>query len=321
MPAGPATIPVGKLLDERLAQLSLEVEGLFAETRVRAREEFAEQLNQAARRLRIAFDLDELCATLLDVAAQFSTGAALFRVTGDTAKGEGIRGVPEESAEAFRTFEVPLSSAAALASAIETRDPLTAITTAGEVSEGLVQLIAHGPDARAYLFPVVVRERVPMLLYAWGAVLGPAVELLTQVAAAMWSAIAAPEPEPEPAVELITIEPAMPVAGPAASGKTAVSWDALPVEEQRLHLRAQRFARVQIAEMRLFQAEAVQSGRTHRNLYDALRKPIDAARETFRTQFFTPCASMVDYLHLELARTLAYDDADLLGTTYPGPLV
>jgi hypothetical protein len=40
-----------------------------------------------------------------------------------------------------------------------------------------------------------------------------------------------------------------------------------------------------------------------------------------RTQFFTPCASMVDYLHLELARTLAYDDADLLGTTYPGPLV
>jgi hypothetical protein len=73
--------------------------------------------------------------------------------------------------------------------------------------------------------------------------------------------------------------------------------------------------------MRLFQAEAVQSGRTHRNLYDALRKPIDAARETFRTQFFAPCASMVDYLHLELARTLAYDDADLLGTTYPGPLV
>src|SRR6185295_11403447 len=90
-----------------------------------------------------------------------------------------------------------------------------AITTAGEVSEALVQLVAHGPDARAYLFPVVVRERVPMLLYTWGAVLGPAVELLTQVAATVWSAIAEPEPEPEPAPELITIGPAMAVAGPA----------------------------------------------------------------------------------------------------------
>jgi hypothetical protein len=30
---------------------------------------------------------------------------------------------------------------------------------------------------------------------------------------------------------------------------------------------------------------------------------------------------MVDYLHLELTRTLANEDPDLLGSTYPGPLV
>ena len=30
---------------------------------------------------------------------------------------------------------------------------------------------------------------------------------------------------------------------------------------------------------------------------------------------------MVDYLHLELMRTLANDDADLLGKEYPGPMV
>ena len=30
---------------------------------------------------------------------------------------------------------------------------------------------------------------------------------------------------------------------------------------------------------------------------------------------------MVDYLHLELLRTLANDDADLLGSEYPGPMV
>ena len=85
--------------------------------------------------------------------------------------------------------------------------------------------------------------------------------------------------------------------------------------------RAQRFARVQVAEMRLFEADAVQTGRARRNLYDALRPSIDAARESFRNQFFTSCASMVDYLDRELERTLANDDPNLLGKTYPGPLV
>jgi hypothetical protein len=137
---------------------------------------------------------------------------------------------------------------------------------------------------------------------------GPAVELLTQVAAAAWTAM----PEP-PAPELVAIEPAPP--------QPASAWDRLPLEEQRIHLRAQRFARVQAAEMRLFQADAVQAGRAGRNLYDTLRKSIDAAREAFHQSFFAPCSSMVDYLHLELVQTLTNDDPDLLGNDYPGPMV
>ena len=31
--------------------------------------------------------------------------------------------------------------------------------------------------------------------------------------------------------------------------------------------------------------------------------------------------SMVDYFHLDIVRTLANDDADLLGTDYPGPMI
>jgi hypothetical protein len=116
-----------------------------------------------------------------------------------------------------------------------------------------------------------------------------------------------------PAPELVTIEP--------APAQPASAWDRLPLEEQRIHLRAQRFARVHVAEMRLFQADAVQAGRTGRNLYDALRQSIDAAREAFHQSFFAPCPSMVDYLHLELVRTLANDDPDLLGNNYPGPMV
>ena len=309
MASGSSTSPLRQTLEERLSQLSLEVDGLFAEARDRARRESADQLNQAVRRIRQAADADELGATLLEAAGAFASGAAWFRVTGAAARGERIRGVPQEAAEAFHALEVPLSSAAALAGAVESRDPVIAATTPGEVSEDLAKLLGHPPDGRVSIFPVVVRDRVPALLYAWGGVQGPAVELLTQVAAAAWTAM----PEP-PAPELVTIEPAPPP-------QPASAWDRLALEEQRMHLGAQRFARVQAAEMRLYQANAVRAGRAGRNLYDTLGKSIDAAREAFRLSFFAPCSSMVDYLHLELVHTLAHDDPDLLGNNYPGPMV
>lgn len=98
-------------------------------------------------------------------------------------------------------------------------------------------------------------------------------------------------------------------------------WEALPIDEQRLHLRAQRFARVKAAEMLLYRAEAVARGRAQRDLYSEFASDIDAARQAFRQEFLTACPSMADYLHLELVRTLAHDEAACLGPGYPGPLV
>ena len=308
MASGPSTPPLRNILEGRLSQLSLEVDGLFTEARDRARREFADQLNQAVRRIRQAADADQLGATLVDAAGELAGGAAWFRITGEAARGEGIRGVPEEAAEVFHALEIPLTSAAALAGAVESRDPVIAAITPREVSEDLAKLLGQPPEGRVFVFPVVVRDRVPALLVAWGSVQGPAVELLTQVAAAAWSAMAEP-----PAPELVTIEP--------APARLQSAWDRLPPEEQRIHLRAQRFARVETAGMRLFQGDAVRAGRAGSDLYDTLRNAIDTAREAFRLSFFAPCSSMVDYLHLELVHTLAHDDPDLLGDNYPGPMV
>jgi hypothetical protein len=279
--------------------LSSDLESLFAESREHTRREFAEQLNQSVRRLRLAPAPDDLCATLADSAARFASGAILFRIEDRIARNPRI--------------DVPLTEAPALAGAVDMHDPLVALATPAEVGESLVELLGHDAAARAHLFPVTVRDAVPALVYAWGTVQGPAIELLTQVAAAVWTAIPLPKPD------LLTIAPAPMAATPAAS-QPAATWDDLPAAEQRTHLRAQRFARVHVAEMRLQHAEAVQSGRIRRNLYDALRQPIDTARDTFRTQFFT-CPSMVDYLDLELTRTLANENPELLGQSYPGPLL
>jgi pyruvate/2-oxoglutarate dehydrogenase complex dihydrolipoamide acyltransferase (E2) component len=294
MPFGPR-----QLLEHRISEISTELELLFEGACDHARREQAEQLNQAVRRLRIAPDPGELCATLADAAARLASGTILFRVAEGTATSDRI--------------ELPLGDAPALAAAAESQDPLIAAATPGEVSAPLVELLGHTPDMRVSILPVVAGEKVAALVYCWGTVQVAALELLAQVASAVWSAIPVPPPR------LVSI--AMAADPPPVQAKPAAAWQELPPAEQQIHLRAQRFARVQAAEMRLYHAEVVQVARGRRNLYEALRQPIDDARQAFRTRFFAGCPSMVDYLHLELTRTLANDDPDLLGSTYPGPLV
>ena len=299
MPPGPRQI-----LERRIEEISVELEALFEGARESARREQAEQLNQAVRRMRAAEDSSEVCATLADAAARLAGGAILFRVADGTATSERI--------------EVRLADAPALEAAVGSEDPVIAAALPGELSAPLVEALAHAPDARVSIFPVPVGGNAAALIYAWGEVQVAALELLAQVASAVWSAIPAPAPAPDPAPVLTSIAPA---PAPAAEARHSHAWEELPPAEQQMHLRAQRFARVKAAEIRLYHADVVQASRARRDLYEALRQPIDDARHAFRERFFAACPSMVDYLNLELTRTLANEDPELLGSTYPGPLV
>jgi hypothetical protein len=86
------------------------------------------------------------------------------------------------------------------------------------------------------------------------------------------------------------------------------------------HLQAQRFARVRVAEMALYQASQVKAGRLARNLYGTLRSQIDEARDGFQQKFLTEARGIPDYLHQEMVLVLAQNDSSLLGPEYPGPL-
>src|SRR5215472_5632376 len=97
--------PARRLLEDGLSRLSDDLDALFADTRDVARREYAEQLNQAVRRLRIAGDADELYGTLEHAAAQFAQGAMLFRI--------------EDGMALYDRTGIPLSTAAAFAAAVE----------------------------------------------------------------------------------------------------------------------------------------------------------------------------------------------------------
>jgi len=96
-------------------------------------------------------------------------------------------------------------------------------------------------------------------------------------------------------------------------------------EDPNPNAAALRFARVKIAEIQLYQTDAVRAGRASRDLYGSLKWHIDEAREAYREKFLSNGTSggtkTADYLHAEILHALANDDAALMGPGYPGPLV
>ena len=305
---------VGEVLQNQFKELSAAVEEQFEsavhERSMRAKLEFTESMNLTVRRLRDAESSAEWCRALLDATGDFCERAALFSVLGGRLQALGARNLALES------FELPLSSSPAFAHASESKDPVAAIRSPKELSQELIVALGDFGANRVHLFPVSNGRAVTAVLYAedGGAPVNAAgLEMLSAMAGlAMEHRIAARK---SAAPGFVTLESA------GSDRRVVREWSELTREEQETHLRAQRFARVKIAEMRLYKSEEVKAGRAERNLYAAFKDGIDAARQQFETEFMAATPTMLDYLHLELIGTLANDDGAALGSDYPGALV
>lgn len=303
-------------VERRVAErMALELELVREEDRGRARRQLTEQLNQSVRRVAASASAPEWGGALLDATRDFCARAALFSVSGDQLRCENVRVPDGHPAAALPGQSLPLAAAPAFAAAADGKDTLAVIRSSGELGDSLAAAFDAQNQGKAFLFPLVGRQKVLAILYAEAGD-SPldvnALELLASLAAHALE-IAVREKR---AAGLVAIAGADAVPRPVAPVAAAMTR-----EEQDLHSRAQRFARVQVAEMRLYKSGAVKAGRAEARLYDSLRQDIDAGREAFHEEFIKRCPSMVDYFHLELVRTLANEDAALLGPDYPGPLV
>jgi hypothetical protein len=96
----------------------------------------------------------------------------------------------------------------------------------------------------------------------------------------------------------------------------------LPIEveedERRLHNDARRFARLLVSEIKLYNEQKVNEGRTSYDLYERLREAIDRSREMYDKRVQPPVAAKFDYFHYELINSLAEGDEARLGGSYPG---
>lgn len=299
---------MAQMEEQRHNALESRVNEAAAEARAGAERDLARKLNQSIRCLR-GSENGNWSTELVQATQGFCDRAAVFSVANGTLHLEATRGeVPAKAVD-----DVPLDTAPAFASAAESKDTVIAMRTKGELSAHIASWAGEAESSRSYIFPVSSRGQVLGLLYADAGqhpVESSALELLAMTAAAFASEHAAAHKQAEAA------------RAPAPSQKpTTVAWASLTREQQDLHQRAQRFARVQVAEIRLYKSENVKKGRAARSLYASLKPEIDFARETYRNDYLAASDTMVDYLHLELVRTLANDDVELLGSDYPGALV
>jgi hypothetical protein len=104
----------------------------------------------------------------------------------------------------------------------------------------------------------------------------------------------------------------------AASGgsSAAAAAPSLSPEDAEVHRKAQRFSRLLMDEIKLYNQAKVAEGRKHKDLYDRLQEDIEKSRATYSKRYGSTAAATGDYFNQELIRSLAEDDISLLGKNF-----
>jgi hypothetical protein len=124
--------------------------------------------------------------------------------------------------------------------------------------------------------------------------------------------------EPEPAAEVVEVVAAHGAsAGAAASAAAATDpFAGLSAEDADTHRKAQRFARLLVDEIKLYNQAKVAEGRKHKDLYDRMKDDIEKSRSTFQKRYGNTAAGSANYFQAELVRSLAEDDLSIMGTNF-----
>jgi hypothetical protein len=310
------------------------------------------EITTAVQAIQSATTQTDVLLALLNGATRFAGRAALFVVRSGNAIGWQARGLDEQVLKALH-----LNTDQGTIGRV-TRDSATVIAPARDFDPGFVSAMGIPGEQECLAVPLVVKDRVAALMYAdagaSGGVMNPAaLELLvrstglwlevltTRKATAAAVAISGSATETMSAAEKVVeaVSPAANTAAPQLAAEPPAPAPAAPVveaptsspapapavaaaepapQDQEIHNKARRFAKLLVDEIKLYNQEKVTQGKQNKNLYDALRDDIDKSRATFEKRYSATAAATGDYFNKELIRVLADNDASLLGSNYPG---
>lgn len=287
----------------------------------------------------------EILRALLDGTAPYSNRAALFVVKGGNAVGWQGRGFADN--DGIKEFSMDLNCAA-VADVMQSRKAHAG--SSGEMAGHFAsQFGAPGRD-QIIVLPLLLKEKIAALVYADG---GPeaggnldqaSLELLVTTTSTWLETVSlrkqaqrdVAEPEAaEPRQETAPAQAATPyndpfaghtpayaaaahapepvaaMAAPAAAATTTFS-----PEEADTHRKAQRFARLLVDEIKLYNQVKVLEGRKNRDLYDRLKPDIEKSRSMYLKRYGGTVDNSADYFSTELVRSLAEDDSSLMGANF-----
>ena len=268
-------------------------------------------LNAASASIHDSSTQAEILRHLLEGEARFAARVALFVVKGGAVN--GWQGTGFDDNEAIKGLSLNTGSGL-LARAIQGRNP--AGGSAHEFDSGFISSMKAPADDQCLVLPLVVKDKVAAVIYAdagtapGGTLDASGLQALMRFAA-VWLELTALRKAGGAAAEDVP-QPQPPAAMAAAAAPAA------PVtEEDELHKKARRFAKLLVEEIRLYNQPKVDEGRQHKDLYDRLKVDIEKSRATYDKRYAESPVASADYFTQELIRILADNDVALMGAGFP----
>jgi hypothetical protein len=286
----------------------------------------------------------EILRTLLDGSVHYCGRAALFIVKSGQVAGWQGRAFSDE----LKDF--PLEAHSGLVARV--LDGRTAISaSASEMDNKFIKQFGKPADGHCILLPLVMKDKVAAIIYAdagteSGGHLDTAALELLLMATGTWLEVAvvrkAGHKEAESTGEVPVIKAAAAAASagpsfndpfsahapafsqakpaerqsPAEPSESEAAFAGMSPEDADVHRKAQRFARLLVDEIKLYNQAKMMEGRKNKDLYDRLKEDIDKSRSTYQKRYGNTAGGAGDYFNQEVIRSLAEDDVSLLGGNF-----
>ena len=304
-----------------------------------------EKLLAAVAQVQASNGQRDILNSLLEQTAGFCARSVLFVVKQEVATVWQAIGFADD--EAVRDFA--LDSDTPLLQHILTRhEPCTSDTT--QMDARFLTSFAAPVNGECHLLPLFLKGKVAAALYADAGTANASCErasldLLTRFTS-LWLEVQAgrkaAQPEEESHGAPAAAEPAQaesrtaPAAGlsadapewsqgasaaaaaPAMEPQIVAPTAQMSVADADTHKKAQRFARLLIDEIKLYNKGKVEEGLKNRDLYDRLRDDIDKSRASYGKRYDSTAAASANYFTQELIRGLAQGDPSVLGSNFKG---
>jgi hypothetical protein len=286
----------------------------------------------------------DILNSLLDQTAGFCARSVLFVVKQEVATVWQAIGFDDD--DAVRDFSLD-SDTGLLQHVLGKREPATGDTT--QMDARFLNTFGAPVNGECHLLPLFLKDKVAAVLYADAGTANAsceraALDLLARFTSIWLEAQAgrkgahedapAPEqptveartspaaglsangPEWSPAVAVAAAPAKQPQVAPAMAPPVASEAAGMPAADVETHKRAQRFARLLIDEIKLYNKGKVEEGLKQKDLYDRLRDDIDKSRASYAKRYGSTVAVSGDYFVQELVRGLAQGDASMLGPNF-----